>query len=460
MYSKDRRTTVFQRVGVYAVYTAVNLALVVGVNVAFVYIALYQSNSLLILAQIALSLFKLFWNSVCTPFIIRLIADYISQTTSGTGFVSIQVMVALFNNIAIPCLVVAVVSPSCFYNVFDAAPSVDSRFIYYSCSGFLSTGCDRYSPEIITTTYNPPFRYDFQCSSGILTYYAPAFVYLSIAATFLLPLLKVLVQQQHKRAVEGTRWFLLLDTVLPRILKPLPSRYLDAGREVSAINMSQDTVVAPQEVARNILRPYFDANMFIITLMTYLGILLTFGVVFPPLAVAMCVTMLSVAWQGRIAVGRFLSNAREVNALKFVDIIEQECKGAVTIPKIRRCVFMIVCFACCFYALFLFDTLGDAVGFGRSYWVLIALPLLPVGLYIAHQVRARWLRRGLPQARDLKRAAEAEEDEKSVEMRRSAAAPASVAGAASADTDTEEEEVGCRSEATTVVTNPLGTQQW
>lgn len=28
-------------------------------------------------------------------------------------------------------------------------------------------------------------------------------------------------------------------------------------------------------------------------------------------------------------------------------------------------------------SLFLFDTLGDAVGFKRSYWVLIVVPLLP-----------------------------------------------------------------------------------
>src|SRR5690606_25351348 len=119
--------------------------------------------------QVVLSFFKLVWNGVCTPFLIRRIADYLSDTTSGAGFVSIQVMVALFNNIAIPCLVVAVVSPSCFYNVFDAPPDVNSRFVYNSCADFLDTGCEFYSPEIITTTYNPPFRYDFQCSSGILT---------------------------------------------------------------------------------------------------------------------------------------------------------------------------------------------------------------------------------------------------------------------------------------------------
>jgi hypothetical protein len=47
-------------------------------------------------------------------------------------------------------------------------------------------------------------------------------------------------------------------------------------------------------------RPIFDANNFITALITYLGILLTFGVVFPPLAVVMCAAMLSVAWQTKL----------------------------------------------------------------------------------------------------------------------------------------------------------------
>jgi Leucine-rich repeat (LRR) protein len=434
LYSKDRRTTVPQRLAIYAAYAAVNLAVVVGVNVLFVYIALYQSNSLLILAQVMLSFFKLGWNSVCTPYLIRQIAEYLSDTTSGAGFVSIQVMVALFNNIAIPCLVVAVVSPSCFYNVFDAPPSVDSRFVYYSCADFLDTGCDFYSPEIISTTYNPPFLYDYQCSSGMLTYYAPAFIYLAVAAGFVTPALKVAVQRLHQHATPGSYWFDVVDTVLPRIFKPLPAVYLSDGQEVSIVTVPRETAAAmsmapPEEVRRNILKPYFDANMLIITLMTYLGILLTFGVVFPPLAVAMCVTMLSVAWQGKLAVGRFLHNARELNALKFVDVIEQECKGAVTIHKIRRCIFMVVCFCSCFYALFLFDTLGDAVGPGKALWVLVAMPTLPLLLYIAHQFRRHVLVQQRPL--QMQEAYIEADDAQSIEMRPSShhTTPAALNGA-------------------------------
>jgi hypothetical protein len=38
--------------------------------------------------------------------------------------------------------------------------------------------------------------------------------------------------------------------------------------------------------------------------------------------------------------------------------------------------------SCWFYTLFLFDTLGDAVGFSKAYWVLIVFPVLPMVLYI------------------------------------------------------------------------------
>jgi hypothetical protein len=42
---------------------------------------------------------------------------------------------------------------------------------------------------------------------------------------------------------------------------------------------------------------------------------------------------------------------------------------------------LLVTFSCLFYALFLFDTLGDAVGFQGALWVLIVVPLVPALLF-------------------------------------------------------------------------------
>jgi hypothetical protein len=43
-----------------------------------------------------------------------------------------------------------------------------------------------------------------------------------------------------------------------------------------------------------------------------------------------------------------------------------------------RSVWTILTVSALFYTLFLFDTLGDAVGLHKAYWVLIVVPLLPL----------------------------------------------------------------------------------
>ena len=400
----DEPRTLTQRLIVYWVYATVNIVVVGGVNVAFVLITLSESSRTLLFAQIGLSLFKLGWNTAATPHLIQYISAYISPTAQSTGFVAVQVMMALFNNIAIPCLIVAVISPSCFYSVFHPASTVLSLNLYQFCVLITPVGCLQFKFEVSQTAFDPPFTYDYQCSSSFVTYYAPAFVYLGIAAAFAVPLVKVTAQQLQKRCVvDSVLYHMLHYAIMSRILRPV-SVLLPAGEVVStdtkdtvvntastsaesvSFSRSSRSCVHYDTLQRDLFRPYFDANNYIISLVTYLGILLSFGVVFPPLAVVMCVTMLSVAWQAKITVGRFLCVTRELRLYKFEEIIEQECMGAATVMKLRQSVALIVVCSCWFYALFLFDTLGNAQGLARAYWVLIVMPLLPLCLLLGYAV--------------------------------------------------------------------------
>jgi Leucine-rich repeat (LRR) protein len=358
-----------RRVAFYTAFVMVNLCAVVGMNAAFLAVALTQSNGVLFIAQILLSLFKLLWNTVCTPQLIKMTANRVSKAYHNAGFVTVQVVVALFNNIAIPCLVVAVVSPSCFTSVFSPPPEVTSSFVYEIT---VRPGINLVDQSFYKVTqyisYSPPFTYSYQCSSSLITYYAPAFVYLAITASMVIPVVKALGLYWYIRATPGTWWYRLLNYAVPVILKPVSDMRGVAGAAA---------VEAPALDART----YFDMNTFVVSLITYLGILLTFGVVFPPLAVAMCVTMLSVAWQGKLAVGRFLYNARATGAITLIDMFEKQCKGAASLLKLRRSLFTIICFACSFYALFLFDALGNDVGLYNAIWVIVVVPLLPLMLY-------------------------------------------------------------------------------
>ena len=417
-YSKDGRyeltlnepRTLTQRLIVYWTFATVNFVVVGGINVAFVLITLRASSRVLSAAQIGLSLFKLGWNTTVTPYLIRSISAYISPTAQSAGFVAVQVLLALFNNIAIPCLIVAVISPSCFKTVFQPAATVKSLYLYETCDAFDGTECLQQTREVVQTAYDPPFRYDYQCSSSFVTYYAPAFVYLGIAASFGVPMVKVLAQQLQKRCVvDGTLYRILQYVMMSRLVCPL-SVMMPSGEVVNtdardvmkktadidttteesvSFSRSSTYYVNYATLTRDLFRPYFDANNFMITLITYLGILLTFGVVFPPLAVVMCVTMLSVSWQAKLTVGRFLCVIRELELYKFEEIIEQECMGAATVMKLRQSVALIVVCSCCFYALFLFDTLGNAQGLNKAYWVLIGMPMLPLCLLLGYAVYRR-----------------------------------------------------------------------
>jgi Leucine-rich repeat (LRR) protein len=374
----------WRRTLVYSAFLLLNLVVVVGVNAAFVIIALTQSSGALIVAQVALSVFKLLWNTVCTPFLIYLARGYVARTNARASLVTVQVFIGLFNNIAIPCLVVAVLSPSCFYSVFDPPGKVTSNFAVQGCYiGAVVFVCSFVDVIRQSTSFSPPFKYDYQCSSSFVTYYAPAFVYLGLAAAFAAPLVKIAGMHLLHRASPGTRWHSVLAKLVPRILKP-PKIGQGKIASADALTHSVDSDAPVGEFALGLwerYRPIFDANNFIIALITYLGILLTFGVVFPPLAVVMCATMLSVAGQTKLEVGRYLCNAREAGTLHLAEGIEKECRGAVSMEKLRRSLFMTICFCCGFYALFLFDTLGNDVGLHQALWVLYVMSLFPFVLY-------------------------------------------------------------------------------
>jgi Leucine-rich repeat (LRR) protein len=375
----DSQLTSQERRRSFAVYTLtalLNFVIVLGVNTAYVVIVLNRSGLALTFTQIALALFKVAFNSLCSPALLRWTSQrFAGRQPSPASFVTVQLLVSIVNNILVPCLVVSIISPDCFYNIFKTAAEVYAYFQYDGkCILFYTTYrqivCLADEVVVAQTSYSPPFDYSYQCSSSFITYYAPAYVIMCIIAGFALPVAQVVLQRLHSRAYVGTRWFAVLDTVLPRILKPLQS----------AITREGDVVT----VLRSVYAPVFDASQHLITLLSYLALLLTFGGMFPPLAVCFAITMMCMVLFTKLKVGRFLVNARETNQPGQVAIVEQECAGVGEPGILLRAVSMIAVSAGVFYTLFLFDTLGDQRGLSGAYWVLIVTPLMaPLGLVLA-----------------------------------------------------------------------------
>lgn len=126
----------FDRCLVYALFMSISLCVVIGVNILYVYVVLYKDTKVVVLMQILLAMFKLFWSNFCSEELMHWTAKQISKSIEATEsvygreFHFVQLFVSLLNNLAIPCVVVAVVSPNCFYNVFVPPPTVRANYVY------------------------------------------------------------------------------------------------------------------------------------------------------------------------------------------------------------------------------------------------------------------------------------------------------------------------------------------
>ena len=395
--SSPATATAARRFAVYGIFVTANFVAVLGVNIAYIYVALYRSNSLLLGAQVLLSAFKLIWNKFCCTNLVFWIAVYLNvdlATYEAESF-AVQLFASLFNNIAIPCLTVAAISPACFYYLFTAPPAVSSQYTSYECELIDSKSgeCLGYGPDLGTTTYNPPFSYSYQCSSSFITYYAPAFIILAIMSAFVTPAITIVLQLLHTQVVrycnKDSLVFKCIDKALPRILKPLPLPAASATAPIPAAIAAPPSPPLAPYISQLMRGRYFDAHSLLVTMLTFFGILLTFGAVFPPVAVALAVTIVVAILSANLKVGRFLNRALEAHNVELIYKFEAECRNVGSSAQLQIAVWMLISFSCWFYTLFLFDTLGGSVGFGGAYWVLIVMPLMPLVMYVFFMINLK-----------------------------------------------------------------------
>jgi Leucine-rich repeat (LRR) protein len=361
--------------GLYAVILILNIAIVAGVNVGYLLAVESTSPAGQALLQLALAVLMLLWCNYGLPFLFRwaqLMLGGVTTTTAG-GLFGLQLSMQLCNLILVPCVVVVLLSPDCLRSALVPTGAVTASFTYQSCDVFdASTGCQSYAMQTATTSYDPPFSYSYQCSSSLLAYYAPAFVYMSLIVTFMHPLLSVAHCALYKHFGQSTQGRTIVSYCVPRILC-----------------IDNDAFTGQSEAPHDPTQLLWDANQFLLVILSYVGVLLTFGVVFPPLALSMCVAVFSAVYLARIEVGRYLSATIAANALAYVDAVNAACDGVGSVAQLGQAAGVILCVMGVFYAFFLFDTLGDAQGARAACWVMIVLPLVPVLLWTAWEAVAR-----------------------------------------------------------------------
>ena len=310
-------------------YAAVNVAVVGTVHIVF--IATTVSTHYM-KYQVAIAAFMIGWNLLCAPYLSRWMVHTLSA--SRNDFFILELSVSLMNNIALPFLAVMSASSECFLDLYRGSFS-------------------EYNSD---SSYDKPFYYSYQCAYTYFNYYVVAFVFMCIFLTFCLPLLEFLLLKIH--SCTGVDW------LLPRVLRPVEA----------------DPNLIPSQ---DVLKPYFDSTQFLVSQLTLLALILTMGIVFPPLALCLAVTMLATTAYAMLKVGRLLSNAAQVKQQhKYAELLEHESRSLLSSEGLMsRAAWLQCTCSCWFMTLFLFDTLGDAQGVSKAYWVLIVVLVLPMVMY-------------------------------------------------------------------------------
>ncbi len=206
---------------IYFIACSFNIVVVVGANLAFVFLTNKYSSTISSLAQIGLAMCKLSWSLVglpfilnCAKFLLHKLSIIIDAKSNESKY--IEIVLNIFNNIVVPCIATSVLEVNCFYNVLVAAPAVEVTAVASLCDGYLDISgqqkvCASYSDVAYNLVYDPAFQYSYQCSSTLLTSYTPVYVSMYVIDTFITPLviyaLKLLfkrINKQHQKAQEQT----------------------------------------------------------------------------------------------------------------------------------------------------------------------------------------------------------------------------------------------------------------
>ena len=375
----------------------INFLVVVPFDCLYIYATISLSTIYVDASQVALALFKIVWiDFAITEILHRVLRHYhpsratnlavrmqLSRTHVESRMESrhmvFQMFLILLNNIGFPCLAILFISPNCFRDAIFASASINTSYSYADCESFFlqsdgTTVCVDGSVQTVSTTFIPPFQYSYQCSSMFITNFINIYFYMFVMVGFITPTLKIAAKMLHSYLYsssksdlpskkEKTRFRKVLEFIVPPMLMPI---YDEIPAELPIL---------------------FDRNKFLVRTATFVSILLTYGLVFGPLAVVIFISICIHTIFEQIMVGRLIiiENERGLRRpYSYRQIIDKEAEGIA--ESTTMMVWAIWPFISLFYGFFIFDTQGSEVGWERSLLAAFVMVLTPLILWTIVQI--------------------------------------------------------------------------
>lgn len=263
--------------------------------------------------------------------------------------ISSEAALIIFNFIIVPIIATACVDSNCFYTAIVPPPPLQTVFPIELCASDYSfdslinavrfSACPTVVDSSITTSFEPPFSYSGQCASSVIAAYVPVFVLMFLVNLFVFP--------------------------LPRLFGKCFCTKPAAAAAVDPKN--------PAKLPEVLDSIGFDRRGFTIARVTNFSVLLTFGWVYPPLAVLIAMVEIRDVAYVAATLRRYIQQVGDVHAVeKELGRHVRSVAQSVSYLQLRCLPFGAICLA-----LVLYDMVGDTSGYSRGVWALILMALMP-----------------------------------------------------------------------------------
>jgi Leucine-rich repeat (LRR) protein len=315
----------------------VNIVIVTAVNAIYILVAFGHINSFALLSvQAALGIFKLMWSVMAIPRLLTL-------TTSEPSLpLSHWLFMVLFVFLGAPFTSSFSESSSCFLYVLTRPNAIGFSFIIFLvelidiCS---NSGCT-FVPVSVGQTFQqsvvPPWIYSYQCSSAVITAYAPVLMLSYLVSGFLVPAALFILSNCSRPLV------LSVKKELPVVLLQMTSA--DGATSLKLLENSNVAKLGRRMTVKYILN---------------FAVMLTFGLAVPLLAVAVVFDTVVSLGIITVIIDKFiglhdLDNCR----------VNQEFWSSFSLSNSEgpHCCYIVLGYVGVFWSLFAFDWIGDVYG--------------------------------------------------------------------------------------------------
>lgn len=320
-----------------------DVAVVLAVKSSFVIILYHSSTSAEVKyeLQVCLAAFDIFWNYVALSYLTTL------YPLPPHRRIKAYVFLLFFNSIIAVSLTAFFTDSNCFADVVSSVKPINTQGDYMYCSSIdvVTQQCNGNDIINLATSYYPPFTYSYQCMNNVFTLFIPVFIFNYAFLAFVRPILLVIFAQY-----EDSRYLAL---ILPTILWPRTAHLHDKMKII-------------------------NAGVIISAAMHHTAVLVTFGFLFPPLAVIVSIVMALICATWHIIIGRYMRITQEMEQSMSLLVssssscIELCCENSWLGPY--KCMWVIASMSGLYVSFFMFDIIGYTYNWRVSI-LIVAVPV-------------------------------------------------------------------------------------